>query len=179
MKNRVDKVVTRQGDQGQTALMGSQRYDKFDPQIELVGTLDEVNATLGLAAVQAEEPYQTALRTMQAHLFDIGAAVVMDKPQASWDEELERLDQQIQAWNSKLPPLTEFVLPGSNEVSARLHVARTVLRRAERLYWQVASPILQQSAIGAFLNRASDYLFVLSRVLSDTEVVWVPMGNGP
>ena len=175
MPDRINRVVSRHGDQGKTSLADGKRYDKFSPSVELVGVLDEANAALGVACVLIEPPYREFVVNLQSRLFDIGAAVATGKVQPGWEDQLHELDQQTQELNESLEPLKEFVLPGSNEVSARLHQARTTLRRAERLYWNAANADLQESDIGAFLNRASDYLFVLGRVLSDEEVLWQPM----
>lgn len=177
MSDRINRVVSRHGDQGKTSLADGKRYDKFSPSIELVGVLDEANAALGLACVLIKPPYREFVVNLQSRLFDVGAAVAMGKTQSGWDEQLRELDQQTQELNEGLEPLKEFVLPGSNEVSSRLHLARTTLRRAERLYWEAANEEMRESDIGAFLNRASDYLFVLGRVLSEEEVLWQPMSD--
>ena len=175
MPDRITKVTTRHGDKGHTSLADGKRYAKFDPEIELVGILDEANASLGLAATILAEPYRTDVVELQSRLFDIGAAVATGTPQQGWDTQTENLEQKSSNLNSTLEPLREFVLPGSNEVSARLHVARTVVRRAERLFWKAANDALRESSIGTFLNRASDYLFVLARSQSDVEVLWQPL----
>ena len=175
MKSRISSVVTRHGDRGKTSLADGERYNKFDPSIELVGVLDEANAALGLASVLIQSPWLEELRRVQSRLFDVGAAVALSAVQTGWDQELSHLEAIVEKMNSPLEPLKEFVLPGSNEISARLHVARTIARRSERLFWKAANEQLRSSTIGAYLNRVSDYLFVLSRVLSDEEVLWEPM----
>lgn len=177
MPDRINRVVSRHGDQGKTSLADGKRYDKFSPRVELVGVLDEANAALGMACVLIDPPYHEFVVNLQSRLFDIGAAVATGKAQPGWEDQLRELEQRTQEMNASLQPLKEFVLPGSNEVSTRLHLARTTLRRAERLFWRAANEDLQKSDIGAFLNRASDCLFVLGRVLSDEEVLWQPMTN--
>lgn len=179
MSDRINRVVSGGGDQGKTSLADGKRHDKFSPHIELVGVLDEANAALGLACVLIEAPHRNFVVNLQSRLFDIGAAVATGKVQIGWDEQLHELEDQTRTLNATLQPLKEFVLPGSNEVSARLHLARTILRRAERVYWSAVTEDLRSSDIGVFLNRASDYLFVLCRVLSDNEVLWQPMSKGP
>ena len=175
MPDRITRVVSRHGDQGKTSLADGKRHDKFSPSVELVGVLDEANSALGMACVLIEPPHREFVVDLQSRLFDIGAAAATGKVQPGWEDQLRELEQQTQELNESLEPLKEFVLPGSNEVSTRLHLARTTLRRAERLFWYAANEDLQKSHIGAFLNRASDYLFVLGRVLSDEEVLWQPM----
>lgn len=175
MPDRINRVVSRHGDQGKTSLADGKRYDKFSPSVELVGVLDEANAALGMACVLIETPNREFVVNLQSRLFDIGAAVATGKVQPGWEDQLLEIERQTQELNEGLEPLKEFVLPGSNEVSSRLHLARTTLRRAERLYWEAANEEMRESDIGAFLNRASDYLFVLGRVLSDEEVLWLPL----
>ena len=175
MPNRIDKVVTRSGDQGTTSLADGKRYPMYDPSIELVGVLDEANAALALVTLQIDEVHRTVCMGIQSRLFDIGAAVATGIVQEGWQSEVENITNQIEQLNADLEPLKEFVLPGGNEAATRGHLARTVIRRAERAFWQAASNELRKSEMGVYLNRVSDYLFVLSRHLCKDEVLWKPM----
>ena len=177
MPDRIDTVTTGSGDKGSTSLADGNRYYKHDPLIELVGVLDEANAALGLVSVLIDTQYKPDLVRLQSRLFDVGASIATGFLQEGWPEELDLLDSTTRILNRQLEPLKEFLLPGSNEISARIHIARTTLRRAERIFWQAASTKLRDSSIGAYLNRASDYLFVLSRTVSDREVLWQPMSR--
>src|SRR6185312_6386252 len=134
------KIYTRTGDDGTTGLIGGSRVSKSDPRIECTGALDELNASLGVAAVLADGPLLEALRNAQSNLFVIGShlAVPAESTYRSSLPVLEdsmvfELESQIDAAESQLPPLQNFILPGGSELAARLHLARTICRRAERV----------------------------------------------
>ena len=165
------KIYTRTGDNGTTGLFGGGRVGKDDPRIECYGTIDELNAALGLAACVTPEPIAAQLQQIQHELFTMGAhlATPTESPSAArlppLDEAMvSRLEMQIDAADAHLPPLREFVLPGGSEPAARLHVARTICRRAERLLVRLS---LDRPGVNPlmliYLNRLSDHLFVAAR----------------
>lgn len=172
---RIDRVTTRHGDRGTTSLADGKRYAKADPRMELVGALDELNCALGIAAVNLDGEWLAYLREIQSRIFDAGAAVATGQPQPYWVRETERLSERTNRLNEFLEPLAEFVLPGSNEANARLHVARATARHCERVFWGVNDATLIEAGIGAYLNRLSDFLFVAARSVCETEVVWEPL----
>ena len=176
MTNRIDDIVTMRGDRGQTYLADGQAYAKHDVPVELVGALDEANATLGMVQVAlSKSAHLTVVIRVQSRLFDIGGAVALGETRSDWQPEIQFIDEQIALLNENLGALKEFVLPGSTEASARIHLARTVVRRAERHWWGYATGSLRESDIGKYLNRLSDYLFVLARTFAEEEILWQPM----
>jgi cob(I)alamin adenosyltransferase len=169
------KIYTRKGDDGKTHLCAGPRVPKDDPHIEACGTVDELNAWLGLARAEPlAEDIDELLHRVQHELFRVGADLAMPGPAAGaigmlGDQAVERLEREIDLHDGQLPMLGEFILPGGTRAAALLHGARTVCRRAER---RVVSLDLSQSSPGAlapvirYLNRLSDLLFVLPRVLN-------------
>ena len=178
-KNRIDRVTTRTGDQGETSLADGRRYRKHDARIDLVGALDEANSALGVLAATVDVTIATELRRLQSRLFDLGAGVATGAATVDWPAQTAALQRATAALNAKLPPLKEFVLPGGGLPAAHAHLARTVARRAERDWWRAAAvePALQAIAGGPWLNRLSDYLFVLARTLAESETLWQPLGS--
>jgi cob(I)alamin adenosyltransferase len=181
---RIDRVVTRGGDGGMTSLGDGSRQRKDAPRIEAIGSVDEANATVGWlrAAVGAEAGETDAmLARIQNDLFDVGADLCVpgeggDRLRLT-EAPVLRLEAEIEAMNAALPPLTSFILPGGSEPAARAHMARVIVRRTERCLVAVdeLNPLLQR-----YLNRLSDHLFVLSRVLNDNgaaDVLWQPGAN--
>jgi len=176
------KIYTKTGDDGTTGLVGGTRVAKSDPRIECYGTVDELNAAIGLAAVAAQPPLVGQLRQVQADLFTIGShlATPQDSPQRDSLPQLDdsivtRLESQIDATTAQLPTLRNFILPGGSELAARLHLARTICRRAERLV--VALPSEPAVAFTVrYLNRLSDWLFTEARRANDLaripDVIW-------
>ena len=164
------KIYTRTGDDGTTGLIGGQRVPKSDPRVECYGTVDELNAHLGLAAVGADDLILARLQTIQNDLFIIGSHLATPEP-GSWagalpelDESLiTRLEMEIDAAEAELPPLRNFILPGGTETASRLHIARTVCRRVERLLAAFALERPIPAVIPTYLNRLSDWLFVHAR----------------
>jgi cob(I)alamin adenosyltransferase len=184
---RIDRVVTRGGDGGMTSLGDGSRLRKDAPRVEAIGGVDEANAAIGWlrAAVSggaADGETDAMLARIQNDLFDVGADLCVpgeggDRLRLT-DAPLLRLDSEIAAMNAALPALTSFILPAGSEAAARAHMARVIVRRAERCVVGVEelNPNLQR-----YLNRLSDHLFVLSRVLNDhgaADVLWVPGANG-
>jgi cob(I)alamin adenosyltransferase len=183
---RIDRVVTRGGDGGQTSLGNGARVRKDDLRVEAYGTVDEANAFIGVlrAHVQDRQAIDRALGRVQNDLFDVGADLCVpgeagdrlrltDGPSAA-------LEAEIAAMNAELAPLRSFVLPAGTLAASHAHVARTVTRRAERLVVGLAAVETVNPAVIRYLNRLSDYLFVLARHLNAGDagdVEWVPGGT--
>ena len=167
------KIYTKTGDDGTTGLIGGGRVRKSDPRIDCYGTVDELNAALWMAAVavdDGDDDTRAELRRVQNELFVIGShlATPEDSPRTASLPPLEesaiaRLEMEIDAAESELPPLRNFILPGGTEAAARLHLARTVCRRAERLLVEFSLERPVSPVVVAYLNRLSDWLFVQAR----------------
>lgn len=181
---RLTRIYTRGGDQGETSLGDGTRTAKDDSRVEAFGTVDEANATIGLVRLHTEGAADAMLGRIQNDLFDLGADLCNPKPKAGSlqivQSQIDRLEGEIDAMNADLKPLESFVLPGGTEASARLHLARTVARRAERLVVALARREAVNPLAVVYLNRLSDHLFVLGRHLNDRgarDVLWVPGAN--
>ena len=184
---QLTKIYTKGGDGGKTSLGNGSRVDKYDLRVEAYGTVDEANAAIGLARLQADTLADTMLSRIQNDLFDLGADLCRPMPEIGEDEALriqpsqvQRLEDEIDGMNAMLSPLDSFVLPGGTPTAAALHVARTVVRRAERLTVQLAADTNISSTAIEYLNRLSDHLFVLARYVNDqgkADVLWVPGAN--
>ena len=183
MRNRISRVVTRTGDRGETSLAGPERLPKHHPRLELIGALDEANSFIGLLAAQISERHKPGLTRIQSRLFDIGGAVATGGTAVDWQPLVAEIEAETRELNKELPPLREFVLPGGDETVARAHVARSAVRRAERAFWAEAEDLsaLVEAGAGAYVNRLSDYFFVLARTAARengvAEVVWAPLGR--
>ena len=157
------KIYTRTGDSGETSLFGGSRVAKDDPRIEAYGTIDELNSAIGVArATWPLSPIDRQLDAIQSDLFDVGAHLAApgnDRFAGVEPRRIEELERAIDAMESELQPLTNFIIPGGSVAAAQLHVARTVCRRAER---RVVA-LEDNPATVAYLNRLSDYLFVAAR----------------
>jgi cob(I)alamin adenosyltransferase len=186
----LNRIYTRTGDDGSTALASGERRSKADPRVEAYGTIDETNAVIGVARIAlAHAPdLDRLLGQIQNDLFDLGADLARPpEPGESAtlrisQHQVDRLEQDIDRLNADLSPLRSFVLPGGTAAAAHLHVARTVCRRAERL--MVALQTAHHEAVGApalrYVNRLSDLLFVAARWINDRgdrDVLWVPGQN--
>jgi cob(I)alamin adenosyltransferase len=178
------KIYTKTGDDGTTGLIGGDRVRKSDRRIECYGTVDELNATLGWAAVAAKGELAAALHRVQNDLFVIGSHLATPdggQLQSSLppleDSIVHRLEMQIDSAVADLAPLREFILPGGCELAARLHIARTVCRRAERLLVDFAMDRPVPAIIITYINRLSDWLFVQARAANAgagvNDVPWV------
>ncbi|MFI4859620.1 MAG: cob(I)yrinic acid a,c-diamide adenosyltransferase [Phycisphaerales bacterium JB063] len=192
------RIYTRRGDAGQTDLIGGARVGKCHPRVEAFGCVDELNAALGLAlAGCGNDVVTTALITVQHRLFDLGAQLATPDPEkpagppdgaaggtlgARLATEIRAMEAQMDRANAQLPALTAFILPGGCELAARLHLARTACRRAERRVVELAQHQRVDSQTIAYLNRLSDMLFVLARLANhdagDDDVKWQP-ADGP
>lgn len=177
MGHRLSKIYTKTGDDGTTGLGDGTRVAKDAARVDAYGTVDEANSAIGLLlAAPLPEDVRAALTAIQHQLFDLGGELCIPGHAAITDADIERLERQLDAWNEPLPPLKDFILPGGGEAAARCHLARTIVRRAERETVALArqEPVRPQAI--RYLNRLSDLLFVLARVLARAdghgEVLW-------
>jgi cob(I)alamin adenosyltransferase len=178
MGNRLSKIYTRTGDKGMTGLGDGTRVDKDSLRVEAYGTVDEVNSAVGLVlAADLPANVRSCLTRVQHELFDIGGELCMPGTVLIPDGYVDGLENDLDALNDDLPPLKDFILPGGSESAARCHVARTTARRAERRVISLAHNETVNDATVRYLNRLSDLLFVIARVLArregGSEVLWV------
>ena len=186
----LNRIYTRTGDDGTTALGNGERRPKFDLRVSAYGTVDETNAAIGVVRLHlADAPEIDAmLGLIQNDLFDLGADLAVPQREGKAERlrvvasQVDRLERDIDTLNERLSPLTSFVLPGGTPAAAHLHVARTICRRAERIMTELASrpdePV-SEAAI-RYMNRLSDFLFVASRAANGNgagDVLWVPGQN--
>ncbi|MCL4143633.1 UNVERIFIED_CONTAM: hypothetical protein GTU68_037036 [Idotea baltica] len=179
------KIYTRKGDEGKTGLIGGTRVPKYDLRIEAYGTVDELNSWLGLIGEQAEAlEFQSLIRQIQSNLFTIGSHLATDPDNSHFklpeihQDEIDLLEKSMDNMNEELPELKQFVLPGGNKANAHAHVARCVCRRAERRIVELNENHSVHSIILPYINRLSDWLFVLGRhfshITDSPEVPWSP-----
>lgn len=181
---KLNKIYTRTGDDGTTGLVDGTRRSKADPRLHVVGSVDEVNAAIGLARLHVSPASAAMLGRIQNDLFDLGADLAtpdgIEGALRIVPAQVEWLEGAIDAANESLAPLTSFILPAGTPGAAALHLARTIARRAERdgVAAVAAGEALCRPAM-QYLNRLSDYLFVLSRVENSAggDVLWVPGAN--
>jgi len=178
MGNRLTKIYTRTGDRGTTGLGDGSRVDKDSLRVEAYGTVDEVNSAIGLVlSSELPEPVRACLTRIQHELFDLGGELCMPGHTMIPDAFVVALEQDLDGFNEDLPALKDFILPGGSESAARCHVARCVARRAERRVISLAHNETLNEASIRYLNRLSDLLFVIARVLArhdgGSEVIWV------
>jgi len=168
MANRLSHIVTRTGDDGSTSLADGTRLHKDSVRITALGSVDELNSHLGVLLAEAlPQEIRDELLRIQNDLFDLGSTLALPGTDLA-PEKLLRLDAAIAHYNADLPPLKEFILPGGGRAAALCHVARSVARRAERDYCHLAQNEIASVDGGRYLNRLSDLLFVLCRVLNRT-----------
>ncbi len=177
MGNRLTRIFTRTGDKGGTGLGDGSRVEKDHPRIEAIGDIDELNSVLGLLlSHELPKDIHHSLSEIQQSLFDIGGELSMPGTQAFDAQAVTHLEKQLEMYNATLTPLREFILPGSTEASARCHLARAVCRRAERHIVTLSRAEPVNESILAYVNRLSDLLFVISRVLTHLgggqEIYW-------
>ena len=183
----LNKIYTRTGDDGETALGNGARVAKHSPRVAAYGTVDEANATVGLARLHAEGEVDAALTRIQNDLFDLGAdlctpdihkdAEAEHPPLRVVESQVERLEAEIDAMNGRLQPLRSFILPGGTPLAAHLHLCRTVSRRAERETMELATLEDVNPSALRYLNRLSDWFFVAARMANDAgeaDVLWAP-----
>ena len=185
----LSKIYTRTGDKGSTALGDGTRVPKCSTRVTAYGTVDELNSIAGLARIYAQEPLDAMLATIQNDLFDTGADLCRpgysssEKPGSCLritPDQVARLEQEIDAANTKLSPLKSFILPGGSALSAYLHQCRTVARRAERCCIELKKTEDVNQEVIRYLNRLSDWFFVMARIANDNgckDVLWVPGAN--
>ena len=186
---KLNKIYTKTGDDGTTGLVDGSRIPKNDPRMAAIGDVDELNSALGVAICEISDDALVAdLRVIQNDLFDLGADLAT--PAAEGDDfapsemvlrvaasQVERLERQIDEVNGALDPLTSFILPGGNKAAAAIHVVRAIARRAERTAVCAAQSMAINPHALAYINRLSDYLFVLGRTLNNggkADILWVP-----
>ncbi len=186
----LNKIYTRTGDAGDTALGNGTRVAKESPRVEAYGTVDETNATIGLARLHSTGEMDEALSRIQNDMFDLGADLC--RPEMEKDAEsdypplrmaasqVERLEVEIDAMNAHQETLKSFILPGGSPLAAHLHLCRTVSRRAERLSIELSRTESVNPAAIKYLNRLSDWFFVAARAANEngkTDILWVPGAN--
>lgn len=176
MGHRLSKIATRTGDTGTSGLATGERLPKTDARFTAMGDLDELNSQLGvLLALAPPTRFADALGAVQHRLFDIGGELALPEHRAIHDEQVAGLDALLEDFNSDLPPLKEFVLPGGGALAAHAHLARAVTRRAERSLWRVNETVPVNPSSLRYLNRLSDLLFVCARHFArahGSEVTW-------
>lgn len=183
---KLTKIYTRTGDRGKTSLSDGSRVSKDTPRVKAIGAVDEANSAIGLARLHAWDQVDKSLSRIQNDLFDLGADISTPKgkpeqkslrittSQVTW------LETEIDLMNTELSPLNSFILPGGSAVSSHLHLARAIVRRAESSAVALAASEAVNEEALKYLNRLSDYLFVLARLLNQKgakDVLWVPGGN--
>ncbi len=186
----LNRIYTKTGDAGETALGNGTRISKTSARVQAYGTVDETNATVGMARLYAENELECRLSSIQNDLFDLGADLCRPDMELDADAEhaplrvsesqVSRLEAEIDDMNRNLQPLRSFVLPGGSALAAHLHLCRTVSRRAERLTVELAVHESVNPAAMKYLNRLSDWFFVAARVANGggaTDVLWIPGAN--
>jgi len=178
MGNRLSRIYTRTGDDGTTGLGDGSRVPKDNARVEAYGTVDELNSVIGVLLAVPKLPQNVAacLTGVQHELFDLGGELCIPGHTLIRAEHVAQLERALDEFNAKLPPLKEFILPGGGPGAAACHLARTVARRAERRACTLARTEQVSAEVLRYLNRLSDLLFVLARVLArherGTEVLW-------
>lgn len=188
---KINKIYTRTGDDGTTGLVDGSRIEKHSARMAAIGMVDEANSAIGHAVCAIEEQrHRAALIRVQNDMFDLGADIATPAEDGDFapkemalrivQGQAEWLEEQIDALNEGLAPLDSFVLPGGSEAAARVHIARASARAAERAMTKAASEADINPQALAYINRLSDFLFVMARVLNDngaSDVKWVPGAN--
>ena len=178
MGNRLSKIYTRTGDDGTTGLGDGSRVRKDSLRVEAYGTVDELNSAIGvlLAVPGLPAEVSSCITEVQHELFDMGGELCIPGHTAIHAAQITRLEEELDAFNEGLPPLKEFILPGGGAAAAACHLARAVARRAERRVWTLSRAESVSPEVVKYLNRLSDLLFVMARVLArherGTEVLW-------
>jgi cob(I)alamin adenosyltransferase len=178
MGNRLSKIYTRTGDDGSTGLGDGARVAKESLRVEAYGSVDETNSAVGLvlAVPTLPEAVRSCLTEVQHDLFDLGGELCIPGHRMITPAYAERLERELDGFNESLPPLKDFILPGGGPAAAACHMARAICRRAERRCWSLARVETIAPDALKYLNRLSDLLFVIARVLarseSGSEVLW-------
>ncbi len=186
---KLNKIYTKTGDDGTTGLVDGSRVAKSDPRMAAIGDVDELNSALGIAICEISDAVLAqSLRVIQNDLFDLGADLATPADEGDdfapsdmilrvTPSQVERLEAEIDTINNDLEPLTSFILPGGEKSAAAIHLARAIARRAERTAVGAAQVIAINPQALAYINRLSDYLFVLGRMLNNggkADILWVP-----
>ena len=184
---RLSKIYTKTGDSGETGMGDGSRISKASLRVTAIGAVDETNAAIGIARLDTEDEMDAMLARIQNDLFDLGADLCApeDGRKAEGrlriaESQVERLEREIDAMNAGLSPLTSFVLPGGTALAARLHMARTIARRAECAMVALAAEEKINDAALRYINRLSDHLFVMARAANNAgmgDVLWIPGEN--
>jgi cob(I)alamin adenosyltransferase len=183
----LNRIYTKSGDKGQTALGDGVRLPKYALRIAAYGTVDEANAAIGIARLHVGAQGDEMLARIQNDLFDLGADLCVPEGGRRSEgalriieSQVERLEHEIDSMNAELAPLNSFVLPGGTPAAAYLHLARTIVRRAERLIVELSEQEKLGAAVIKYINRLSDHLFVMARYANDRgakDVLWKPGAN--
>lgn len=183
---KLNKIYTKTGDKGDTGLSDGSRRAKYDLRVEAYGTVDEANSAIGIARLYAKPEHDEMLARIQNDLFDLGADLSTpfsdgeDKALRIIEKQTLRLENEIDEVNKNIPPLNSFVLAGGSKASAFLHLARTIVRRAERISCELSTKEKTNPEAIKYLNRLSDFLFVLARAENNNgkdDVLWIPAAN--
>ena len=181
---KLNKIYTRTGDGGDTSLVDGRRVAKHSRRPAAFGEVDEANSVIGLARLHTSDDADEMLGRIQNDLFDLGADLATPEGDSLalriTGDQVTRLETEIDGMNSSLEPLKSFILPGGTEAAAWLHLARTVVRRAERRMTELATEEVVNDTAMKYVNRLSDHLFVLARILNDggkTDILWRPGQN--
>jgi cob(I)alamin adenosyltransferase len=178
MGNRLSKIYTKTGDDGTTGLGDGSRINKDSMRVEAYGTVDEANSAIGVVLANNSVPdnIRRCLTEVQHDLFELGGELCIPGYEAMQDSFVDRLERDLDHLNADLPPLKDFILPGGSPAAAACHLARTIVRRAERRVSTLMANELVRDEVIRYLNRLSDLLFVIARVLarleSDQEIIW-------
>jgi len=178
MGNRLSRIYTRTGDDGTTGLGDGTRVPKEHPRVEAYGSVDEASSAIGMVLAVADLPSAVTdcLLEVQHELFDLGGELCIPGHRAITDAHVTRLEQALDGFNEPLPPLKDFILPGGGAAASACHLARTITRRAERRVWELGRTEAVAPQVAKYLNRLSDLLFVVARVLArhetGSEVLW-------
>ncbi|MCU4655066.1 cob(I)yrinic acid a,c-diamide adenosyltransferase [Roseibacterium sp. SDUM158016] len=186
----LNKIYTKTGDAGETALGDGSRVAKHSMRVTAYGTVDELNAALGVTRLHADEDLGARLAAIQNDLFDLGADLCTPNMEKDAEreypalrivaEQVSRLEREIDSLNARLEPLRSFILPGGSPLSAHMHICRTVARRAERMVVELATMESVNPEAVKYLNRLSDWFFVAGRIANDdgrADILWVPGAN--
>lgn len=182
---RLNRIYTKTGDAGKTSLAGGSFVAKHHGRIEVIGAIDEANSMIGVARLSCSAEIDESLKRIQHDLFDAGADIATPADATSktlriLEIQVLRLEQEIDAWNAYLEPLDSFVLPSGSSASSYLHLARTIVRRAERAAFRLHETEPLNPHLLCYLNRLSDHLFVLARICNNNgtgDIFWVPGVN--
>ncbi|MCF6319202.1 MAG: cob(I)yrinic acid a,c-diamide adenosyltransferase [Proteobacteria bacterium] len=174
MGNRLSKIVTKTGDDGTTGLAGNIRVSKASDIIEAIGAIDELNCAIGIIRVVCENPQLNAqLKQLQHDMFNCGGDLCMQGSILISQQQINEIETSLEKYNSQLSPLENFILPTGSEITARIHMARSICRRAERVLVKTSANHEFNPLLVVFINRLSDWLFVVARVTDESkEELW-------